>query len=36
MSLRKIGLKPQTGIAKTGVVALLKGGKPGPVVALKS
>ena len=26
--LRKIGLNPQTGIAKTGVVALLKGGKP--------
>ena len=34
--LIKIGLKPQTGIAKTGVVALLKGGKPGPVVALRA
>ena len=34
--LRKIGLKPQTGIAKTGVVAVLKGGKPGPVVALRA
>ena len=34
--LRKIGLNPQTGIAKTGVVALLKGGKPGPVVALRA
>ena len=30
--LKKIGLSPQTGIAKTGVVALLKGGKPGRVV----
>ena len=34
--LIKIGLKPQTGIAKTGVVALLKGRKPGPVVALRA
>ena len=32
--LIKIGFNPQTGIAKTGVVAVLKGGKPGPVVAL--
>ena len=34
--LKKIGLNPQTGIAKTGVVAVLKGGKPGPVVALRA
>lgn len=34
--LIKIGLRPQTGIAKTGVVAVLKGGKPGPVVALRA
>ena len=34
--LIKIGLNPQTGIAKTGVVAVLKGGKPGPVVALRA
>ena len=34
--LRKIGLNPITGIAKTGVVAILKGGKPGPVVALRA
>ena len=34
--LIKIGLKPQTGIAKTGVVAVLKGGMPGPVVALRA
>jgi amidohydrolase len=34
--LIKIGLNPQTGIAKTGVIAVLKGGKPGPVVALRA
>ncbi len=34
--LKKIGLKPQTGIAKTGVVAVLNAGKPGPVVALRA
>ena len=34
--LINIGLKPQTGIAKTGVVAVLKGGMPGPVVALRA
>ncbi|HMO32077.1 MAG TPA: amidohydrolase [Lacibacter sp.] len=34
--LRKLGLEVQTGVAKTGVVALLKGGKPGPVVALRA
>jgi amidohydrolase len=34
--LRSFGLEPQTGIAKTGVVALLKGGRPGPVVALRA
>jgi len=34
--LEKIGLTPQTGIAHTGVVAVLIGGKPGPVVALRA
>ena len=34
--LRSFGLEPQTGIAKTVVVALLKGGRPGPVVALRA
>ena len=34
--LKKLGLKVQTGIAKTGVVAILVGGKPGPVVALRA
>jgi amidohydrolase len=34
--LRSFGLEPQTGIAKTGVVAVLKGAQPGPVVALRA
>jgi amidohydrolase len=34
--LRGLGLEVRTGVAKTGVVAVLKGGKPGPVVALRS
>ena len=34
--LKKIGLNPKTGIAKTGVVAVLNEGKPGPVVALRA
>lgn len=34
--LRKLGLEVRTGVAKTGVIAVLKGGKPGPVVALRS
>jgi amidohydrolase len=34
--LKKLGLEVKTGVAKTGVVAILKGGKPGPVVALRA
>ena len=34
--LKGLGLEVQTGIANTGVVALLKTGKPGPVVALRA
>src|SRR3979490_2195540 len=34
--LRALGLEVHTGVAKTGVVAVLRGGKPGPVVALRS
>ncbi len=34
--LRKLGLEVQTGVGRTGVVAVLKGGKPGPVVALRA
>lgn len=35
-TLRSFGLEPQVGIAKTGVVAILEGGRPGPVVALRA
>ncbi len=34
--LKSLGLEVQTNVAKTGVVAILKGGKPGPVVALRA
>jgi amidohydrolase len=34
--LRSFGLEPRTGIAKHGVVAVLQGGSPGPVVALRA
>ena len=34
--LKSLGLDVRTGVAHTGVVALLKGGKPGPVVALRA
>src|SRR5262245_11527273 len=34
--LRYLGLEVHTGIAHTGVVALLKGEQPGPVVALRA
>ena len=34
--LQSLGLEVKTGIAHTGVVAILKGGKPGPLVALRA
>jgi len=34
--LTSFGLQPKTGIARTGVVAVLQGGRPGPVVALRA
>jgi amidohydrolase len=34
--LRSLGLEVRTGIAHTGVLAVLKGGLPGPVVALRA
>jgi len=34
--LRALGMEVRTGVAHTGVVGLLKGGKPGPVVALRA
>ena len=32
---RKLGLEVRTGYATTGVIGILKGGKPGPVVAMR-
>ena len=34
--LRSLGMDVRTGVAHTGVVGILKGGKPGPVVALRA
>ena len=34
--LKGLGIEVQTGVAKTGVIGVLKGGKPGPVVALRA
>ena len=34
--LQALGLDVRTGVAHTGVVALLKGGKPGPTIALRA
>ncbi|MBU6159035.1 MAG: amidohydrolase [Bacteroidetes bacterium] len=34
--LRSLGIDVKTGVAKTGVVGILKGGKPGPVIALRA
>lgn len=34
--LRKLGLEVTEGVAKTGVVGLLRGGKPGPCIALRA
>src|SRR6266446_6055891 len=34
--LKALGLEVRSGVAHTGVVALLRGGKPGPVVALRA
>ncbi|MEZ5428663.1 MAG: amidohydrolase [Pyrinomonadaceae bacterium] len=34
--LRSLGLEVRTGIAKTGVVGILKGSSPGPVIGLRA
>ncbi len=34
--LRALGLEVKTGVAHTGVIALLKGGKPGPKLAIRA
>lgn len=35
-ALREMGLEPITGIAHTGIVAIIEGGKPGPMVAIRT
>ena len=34
--LKSLGIEVTTGVAHTGVVGILKGGKPGPVIALRA
>ena len=34
--LKQLGIEVKTGVAHTGVVGILKGGKAGPVVALRA
>ena len=34
--LTEMGLEPQTGIAHTGVVAIIEGGMPGPMIAIRA
>jgi amidohydrolase len=34
--LKGMGLEPQTGIAHTGVIAIIEGGIPGPLVAIRT
>src|SRR5258708_2137622 len=34
--LKRLGLEVQTGVAHTGVVGFLKGGRPGPTVAIRA
>jgi amidohydrolase len=34
--LQSLSIEVKTGVAKTGVVGILRGGKPGPVVALRA
>lgn len=35
-NLRRLGLEVKTGIAKTGVIGILKGSQPGPVIGLRA
>ena len=34
--LKSLGLEVEEGVAKTGVIGILKGGKPGPVIGLRA
>lgn len=35
-TLNRLGMEVETGVAKTGVVAILRGGLPGPITALRA
>jgi metal-dependent amidase/aminoacylase/carboxypeptidase family protein len=34
--LTRLGISHQTGVGKTGVVGLIEGGRPGPVLAIRA
>ncbi|MGH8481525.1 MAG: amidohydrolase [Nevskiaceae bacterium] len=34
--LKQLGIEVRTGVAKTGVIGVLRGGRPGPVIALRA
>src|SRR3954466_7023616 len=34
--LKSLGIETTTGVARTGVIGILKGGKPGAVIALRA
>src|SRR5687767_8784108 len=34
--LKSLGIEVRTGVAHTGVVGVLRGGRPGPVIALRA
>ncbi len=34
--LREMGIEPRTGIAHHGLVAIIEGGRPGPLVAIRT
>lgn len=34
--LRRLGIEVRTGVAKTGVIGILKGGQPGPTIGLRA
>ncbi|SEJ58725.1 amidohydrolase [Pseudomonas linyingensis] len=34
--LRELGIQVRTGVAKTGVIGVLEGGRPGPTIALRA
>ena len=34
--LKRLGIPCRTGVGKTGIVALLEGGRPGPTIAIRA